>query len=272
MKSKFSIGEVAKIHNITVETLRHYDRVGLLKPSYINSNTRYRYYNAKDFIILDLIKQCKAMGLSLEEIKNIIENYTSPESVLHIIRKQKEIVNEKIKELNNIKENIKFLEENISVSLDEGLNKISIKFYDKRDFIKYNNSNRFTEEFEVNLSKILAEIERKYTYFNKELGFVISCDELKKSKEVVYKNAMIKFTQSMDIEEYDKIILPAGRYLTLNFDDDYNDTKKYYNIMMDFIDKNNIKVLGDFYEIYIITRVGTDGSEKSLGKIQILIE
>lgn len=29
----------------------------------------------------------------------------------------------------------------------------------------------------------------------------------------------------MDIEEYDKIILPAGRYLTLNFDDDYNDTK-----------------------------------------------
>lgn len=42
--------------------------------------------------------------------------------------------------------------------------------------------------------------------------------------------------------------------------------------MMDFIDKNNIKVLGDFYEIYIITRVGNDGSEKSLGKIQILIE
>lgn len=43
MKSKFSIGEVAKIHNITVETLRHYDRVGLLRPSYINSSTGYRY-------------------------------------------------------------------------------------------------------------------------------------------------------------------------------------------------------------------------------------
>ena len=106
MKSKFSIGEVAKIHNITVETLRHYDRVGLLKPSYINSSTRYRYYSAKDFIILDLIKQCKAMGLSLDEIKSIIENYTSPESVLHTIRKQKVIINEKIKELNRIKDNI----------------------------------------------------------------------------------------------------------------------------------------------------------------------
>ena len=59
MESKFSIGEIAKIHNITIETLRHYDRVCLLKPSYINKDTGYRYYSAKDFIILDLIKQCK---------------------------------------------------------------------------------------------------------------------------------------------------------------------------------------------------------------------
>ena len=101
MISKFSIGEVAKIHNITVETLRHYDRVGLLKPSYTNENTGYRYYSTKDFIILDLIKQCKSMGLSLEEIKSIIENYTSPESMLQVIGKQKKIINEKIEELKN---------------------------------------------------------------------------------------------------------------------------------------------------------------------------
>ena len=272
MKSKFSIGEVAKIHNITVETLRHYDRVGLLKPSYINSSTRYRYYSAKDFIILDLIKQCKAMGLSLDEIKSIIENYTSPESVLHTIRKQKVIINEKIKELNRIKDNSTFLEERIKVSLDEGLNKIFIKFYDERRFIKYDNTNRFTEEFEVNLSKILAQVERKYTYFNKELGFVISYKDLKEDNKVTYKNTMIDFTKIMDIKEYDKIILPRGKYLTLNFDDDYNDTRKYYDIIMNYIEENNIEVLGDFYEIYIITRVGTDGMEKSLGKIQILIK
>ena len=272
MKSKFSIGEVAKIHNVTVETLRHYDRVGLLKPSYINSNTGYRYYSAKDFIILDLIKQCKAMGLSLDEIKNIIENYTSPESVLHVIRKQKVIIDEKIKELNKIKDNITFLEGRIKVSLDEGLNKIFIKFYEQRSFIKYDNTNRFTEEFEVNLSKILAEVERKYTYFNKELGFVISYKDLKEDNKVTYRNTMIDFTGRMNITEYDKIILPRGKYLTLNFDDDYNYTRKYYDIIMEFIEKNNIQILGDFYETYIITRISSNGMEKSLGKIQILIK
>ena len=38
------------------------------------------------------------------------------------------------------------------------------------------------------------------------------------------------------------------------------------------IEDNNIEAIGDFYEIYIITRVGSDGTEKSLGKIQILIK
>ena len=154
MISKFSIGEVAKIHNITVETLRHYDRVGLLKPSYTNENTGYRYYSTKDFIILDLIKQCKSMGLSLEEIKSIIENYTSPESMLQVIGKHKKIINEKIEELNKINNNITFLEDRIKLLLNEGLNKIFIKFYEERTFIKYNNTNRCTEEFEEKLSKI----------------------------------------------------------------------------------------------------------------------
>ena len=41
---------------------------------------------------------------------------------------------------------------------------------------------------------------------------------------------------------------------------------------MNYIEENNIEILGDFYEIYIITRVSSDGVEKSLGKIQILIK
>lgn len=271
MKSKFSIGQVAKIHNVTIEALRHYDRVGLLKPSYINEETGYRYYNAKDFIILDLIKQCKSMGLSLDEIKTIIDNYTSPESVLDVIGKQKCIIDEKINELNSIRKNITFLEEHIKTSLEEGLNEIFINEYEEREFIKYDNTNRFTEEFEVKLSKALAEVEREHAYFNKSLAFVVSYNDLCGKKKIVYKNMIMRFTEGMEFEAREKLILPKGKYLTLNFDDDYNDTSKYYDMIMKYINENEIEVNGDFYEIYIITRVGSDGKEKSLGKIQILL-
>lgn len=271
MESKFSIGDIAKIHNVSVQTLRHYDKIGLLKPSYINEETGYRYYSAKDFVIIDLIKQCKSMGLSLGEIKDIINNYTSLDSILDIMKKQKDIIDKKISELNNIRNNISFLEERINNSLEEGIDTIFIKEYPKREFIKYDNTNRFTVEFEINLSKALADAERKYNNFNKELAFVTSFNDFVKDEKSVYKAMMLSFTEMENINDKEKFIIPEGKYITINFDDDYKDTRKYYSRIMRHIIENNIKVKGDFYEIYAITRVGNNGKEKSLGKLQIAI-
>ena len=43
MKKYFSVGEAAKAVHTTSETLRHYDRIGLVKPSKKNEWTNYRY-------------------------------------------------------------------------------------------------------------------------------------------------------------------------------------------------------------------------------------
>ena len=67
------------------------------------------------------------------------------------------------------------------------------------------------------------------------------------------------------------ISIPEGNYLTMYFDDAYRDSGKYYKIIMDYIKNNNINPKRDFHEIYIMTRVGMDGKEKSLGQIEILI-
>ena len=44
------------------------------------------------------------------------------------------------------------------------------------------------------------------------------------------------------------------------------------NCISGILAKNNIQTIGDFNEIYIMTRVGSDGKEKSLGQIEILIK
>ncbi len=41
----YSIGKFSKICNIPVKTLRYYSDIGLLKPSYIDPVTNYRYYD-----------------------------------------------------------------------------------------------------------------------------------------------------------------------------------------------------------------------------------
>lgn len=272
MGKYLSIGQMGKLNNLSVQTLRHYEKVGILKPSYINEDTGYRYYSMKDFNTIDLIKQCKAMGLSLEEIKEVINNYTSLESIVDILGNQKEIIAQKIKELENVKNKVEFLEDKIKISLSKGINEVFIKENEERKFIQYNFTDRFSDEFEINLRKILLEVERDYENVNAEIAFTISYEEVKEKGLAECKNVMINLGENVFYED-DKIIsMKKGKYLTMYFDDTYRDSGKYYTRIMKYIEENNIKTIGDFNEIYIMTRVGNDGREKSLGQIEILIE
>ena len=59
MKEKFMIGELAKLFNISTDTIRHYDKKGLLKPQ-CNKDNSYRYYDVRDFFKLSRILFLKA--------------------------------------------------------------------------------------------------------------------------------------------------------------------------------------------------------------------
>ena len=83
---------------------------------------------------------------------------------------------------------------------------------------------------------------------------------------------MININDTSIVGDNEIITFKEGEYLTINFDDDYKDTSKYYKKILQYIDEHNINVTEDFYEIYVMTRVGTEGKEKSLGQIQIRID
>lgn len=70
----FSIGIFSKINKITTKTLRYYDEIGLLKPEYVDDFTGYRYYTSQQLPKLHKIITLKQMGLSLDEIKEVINN------------------------------------------------------------------------------------------------------------------------------------------------------------------------------------------------------
>ena len=69
----YSIGKVAKLAGITTETLRHYDRIGLVKPSKTDPWTKYRYYAEQDIIRLHVAVALHNMGISLKNIKTMLD-------------------------------------------------------------------------------------------------------------------------------------------------------------------------------------------------------
>lgn len=76
MKHYLSIGEAAKAVHTTRETLRHYDRIGLVKPSKTDPWTHYRYYTQQDLVRLNTVQALQQMDLSLQEIKTVLRMTT----------------------------------------------------------------------------------------------------------------------------------------------------------------------------------------------------
>lgn len=50
MKEYLTIGEVSKMKGVGIKSLRYYDRLGILKPAYINPDTGYRYYSIEQML------------------------------------------------------------------------------------------------------------------------------------------------------------------------------------------------------------------------------
>jgi DNA-binding transcriptional MerR regulator len=76
----FRIGEFSRIGSVTIDTLRHYDSLGLLKPAKVDPFTGYRYYTAKQLKTLNQIVALKEVGFSLEEIaRKLREKLTTDE-------------------------------------------------------------------------------------------------------------------------------------------------------------------------------------------------
>ena len=111
------IGELAKQTGCSIQTIRFYERKGLLdKPS--RSEGNYRLYDKAAADKLIFIKQCRALDISMKEIELLLEEKTSPNqscaSVNNLIEEHISQVDTKIEELQQLKAVLKNMSEKCS--------------------------------------------------------------------------------------------------------------------------------------------------------------
>jgi DNA-binding transcriptional MerR regulator len=70
------IGDFARLGQVSVVTLRHYDDIGLLKPERVDQFTGYRYYSVGQLGLLNRILALKDLGFSLQQIDQVLGGVT----------------------------------------------------------------------------------------------------------------------------------------------------------------------------------------------------
>ncbi len=93
-----TIGEVAKKMDVTVRTLQHYDREGVLPPSSVTEGGR-RLYTDRDIVKLHQILSLKHLGFSLDDIKNRLIPLDTPSEVALVLAQQAADIKKKLENL-----------------------------------------------------------------------------------------------------------------------------------------------------------------------------
>lgn len=97
-----TIGKLAKQCHVNVETIRYYQRIGLMRVP--ETTQSYRYYNDKDIETLNFIQKGKDAGLQLSEIQELLQlQLEDRKQVRHVIEQRLEKIDQRIQELQALK-------------------------------------------------------------------------------------------------------------------------------------------------------------------------
>lgn len=270
-KELFQIGEVAKLFNISVSTLRHYEKIGLLTPEYVDKETGYRYYGISRFECLNTIRYLRMLDTPLKQISAFLQN-RNLDNIQNILKQQKAAIEQKRKALEIIEKKI----DNRLCQLDDAihseLDKIEILKIPKRRiaWIRHNLTIETYLDLEIPIRR-LENNQNEAVVFLGKVGVGISEQNLKNSAFSEYDRVFL-ILDDEDKYEGKTINLPETTVVGVRFCGSHKDAADYYRKLIDFIDKNNLQIAGFSSEITMIDYGYTSETDKFVTEIQIPVK
>lgn len=156
----YTVHEVAKLSGVTIKTLYHYHKIGLLMPESIAENG-YRYYGDKELNRLQQILFYRELEFSLEDIKKALDNESDR---LNCLRKQYLLLKAKEQRLTHIlrtlEKTIQHEEKGVPMSKEKMFNGLNKKEWEEA-IAGQNNYLQEKYDYKIDTSKIDVEAMNK---------------------------------------------------------------------------------------------------------------
>ena len=173
MSTFYKIGEIASLYNISTDILRYYEELGILVPR--RAPNGYRIYRTEDLWCLNVIRDLRELGFSMEQIKAYIEN-RSIDSSLELFQKEMDVIDRHIERLKSLRDNIITRRETISQARGLPLGTITLKEMPPRACHRIMQSYETDEEMDILIKQLVSfGPDRQYIIGNNQMGSFISC-------------------------------------------------------------------------------------------------
>jgi DNA-binding transcriptional MerR regulator len=247
------IGDFARLGQVSVVTLRHYDEIGLLKPVRVDGVTGYRYYSVAQLAQLNHILLLKDLGFSLEQIEEVLSCLAVDQ--LHEMLKMKQMevqqhLAEEQARLNRIRVRLKQIEmENSMPKYDVVLKTVPPMLIASRKVTIPTN-----DQVPTFLNEAYGEV---YSHIHsqgaKDTG---ACFAVWHQPAAILANEVAEAAVPVDqaVPSSDKVKvyeLPQAQVASATHLGDFDNFVQLHAVLLDWIESNNYQVIGPYREFYI---------------------
>lgn len=272
MGKLYSSGEFAKMCGVKKDTVLYYDKIGLLKPEFVNEKG-YRFYSWKSFLFMYWVKIMRKNDVPLEEMVKHREKAEAGD-LLSLIAESRENM---IKKRQDLDFRIKCSEAIIAMAEDIKnqkwgncyVDELCEEYYIRSEFYFCEPIGlEYTFDYEMPYYNEMLSYMEKNNIEDSFLGGFLTKFSAYKNKEDCYC-----FLNSIfDKIDCDRLVVkPAGKYLCFIQQKEYESMFDIVDIMHDYAEKNGLKLSDDIYiwdlaEYYVV-----DNEDNSLFMYQIQI-
>lgn len=256
----YKIGEVSKLCNVPIKTLRYYDEISLLKPVQIDKFNGYRYYSCDQFVAILTIKHFKKAGFSLKEIKRLLGRENLDYNMNKIKQKCIEL-DDKINDLLRIKKQLKFFISDENKALNE---KCALTYeikYIPEVFVAYlkDKGGVSADEFSIRYCQLMSLIERNNLHTTKNVMAMYYDDFTVYEGEGSEQCNIEVCAQVSCTKEIPGIVRKFGGFkaLSVMHYGSYDNMQDSYIKMINYIYENGYEISGPAIDNYIVDIVST---------------
>ncbi len=263
----FSIGQMAKLFDMNIRTLRYYDQIDLLKPEFVNEDTGYRYYSSAQFERLNTIRYLRALDVPIERIATFFEG-RDVELMRGIFEEQLERVGKKKRELARIERKIRGRIAQIDDAVEGVLDSPGIRNVPERRVV------RLMESFEptADLEPLIRDLGRKSNLndaiFLGKVGVSVSSEDLK-ARSFSRLSGVFIVIERADSHAGSVERIAGGPFACTRFRGTHAEAAEHYAKLVDFIEESGFVLAGDSVETTLIDAGMTSDESRYVTELQI---
>lgn len=235
MDNLLRIGQVCNLYGISLDTLRYYDRKGLLKPV-VDKDSGYRYYSLGHLDVLEMLLIGRYLEIPLDQMKEKID-LESIDGYLDVMEEQSRFIEEKCNQLRklslytqemmNLFKSLQGFENDMSfknVVTEKNFN-LTVYYAELKNLLSHEDSSRINgiEAFEQWFSYSVGQ-EGLITENSQTVGLSIK-------EHIAGADEILDYLERMTAEGKAKIIKISGNYRRISFHGKEEELNKYLYLL-----------------------------------------